>query len=80
MNIPDIYKDSYLIYNRKSTDDAENQKNSLVYQRQRNLDFIRRTNLLLATTLTVPGFCENGVIDEAHSGYKEDADFKALAN
>jgi site-specific DNA recombinase len=64
----------YLIYNRKSTDDAENQKNSLQYQRMRNVDFANHAGLAIAD-LTIPGFCENGIIDERHSGYKEDADF-----
>jgi site-specific DNA recombinase len=64
----------YLIYNRKSTDDAENQKNSLQYQRMRNIDFAKHAELSIAD-LTIPGFCENGIIDERHSGYKEDVDF-----
>ena len=65
----------YLIYNRKSTDDAENQKNSLAYQRMRNLDFAKHAGLSIAS-LTIPGFCEDGIIDERHSGYKEDAQFE----
>src|SRR5688572_11927918 len=69
----------YLIYNRKSTDDAENQKNSLQYQRMRNVDFTKRAGLSIAG-LTIPGFCENGIIDERHSGYKEEADFEISAD
>lgn len=69
------HKNAYLIYNRKSTDDAENQKNSLDYQRMRNLEFASRSNLAIVA-LTIPGFCEKGIIDERHSGYKEDADFE----
>jgi DNA invertase Pin-like site-specific DNA recombinase len=67
-------KSQYLIYNRKSTDDAENQKNSLQYQRMRNVEFAKHVGLPIAN-LTIPGFCENGIIDERHSGYKEDVDF-----
>jgi site-specific DNA recombinase len=68
----------YLIYNRKSTDDAENQKNSLQYQRMKNADFAKHSGLSIVN-LTVPGFCENGIIDERHSGYKEEADFEISA-
>lgn len=68
------YKDAYLIYNRKSTDDAENQKNSLAYQRMRNVEYARHQSLQVAP-LNMLGFCENGIIDEAHSGFKEDANF-----
>jgi site-specific DNA recombinase len=69
------HNNEYLIYNRKSTDDAENQKNSLQYQRMRNLEFAQREDLRIAD-LTIPGLCERGIIDERHSGYKEDADFE----
>lgn len=68
------FKDDYLIYDRRSTDDAVNQKNSLVYQRQQNLAFSERENLPLAK-LTIPGFCKNGIIDESHSGFKEEDEF-----
>ena len=37
-------KEQYVIYDRKSTDDANNQKNSLIYQRQRNLEYVQREN------------------------------------
>lgn len=33
------YRDCYLIYNRKSTDDTENQKNSIKYQKSENVRF-----------------------------------------
>ncbi|ANV99337.1 recombinase family protein [Bradyrhizobium icense] len=78
MEINDTFKHLYLIYNRKSTDDAENQRNSLVYQRQRNLEFAERQNLPVAKDLTIPGFCSGGVIDESHSGFKEDNEFDIL--
>ena len=50
----------YLIYNRKSTDDAESQKNSLAYQRQRNVAYAVQEKLPIAA-LTKPGYCENGI-------------------
>ena len=31
------YRDDYLVYSRKSTDETENQKNSISYQRAENL-------------------------------------------
>jgi DNA invertase Pin-like site-specific DNA recombinase len=78
MNDRSNHSTQYLIYNRKSTDDAENQKNSLAYQRMRNIEFAKHAGLSIAT-LTIPGFCENGIIDERHSGYKEEADFEISA-
>ncbi|MFZ2621106.1 MAG: recombinase family protein [Minisyncoccia bacterium] len=74
MEIGDQYKDKYLIYNRKSTDDKENQKNSLTYQSSLNQEYARKHNLPIAD-LTIERFCEKGVINESHSGYKEDDDF-----
>lgn len=59
----------YAIYSRKSTDDAENQKNSIEYQVTSSLDFAHRGNLSI-TPLTEDGFIENGVIREKHSAYK----------
>jgi site-specific DNA recombinase len=70
-----IHKDQYIIYNRKSTDDANNQRNSLVYQRQRNLEYAQREHLPIATDLIVPGFCTNGIIDESHSAFKQEDEF-----
>lgn len=69
------YKDKYLVYNRKSTDDAENQKNSLIYQENANLSFSKRDNLSIAQEFTLANFCKNGIINESHSGYKEDDNF-----
>lgn len=68
------FTDQYLVYNRKSTDDADNQKNSLSYQQTLNLAFAKRTALPVAP-ITIQGFCENGIISESHSGFKEDDDF-----
>ncbi len=64
------YRDSYLIYNRKSTDDTENQKNSIKYQKSENVRFAFRENLPVAA-LSLEGFCTDGIISERHSGFKE---------
>jgi len=68
------YSDHYLIYNRKSTDDAANQKNSITYQKAENLRFAARSDLRIAK-LTLEGFCTDGIISERHSGFKEDVEF-----
>ena len=65
------YRDSYLVYIRKSTDDAENQKNSLAYQRAEIARFAEKEGLKIAG-LAIKGFCMDGVISESHSGFKED--------
>jgi site-specific DNA recombinase len=75
MELDDGFKEHYLIYNRKSTDDAENQRNSLAYQRQRNLEFAQRQTLAVAASFTAVGFCANGIVDESHSGFKEEEEF-----
>src|SRR6266478_4426863 len=67
------YRNSYLIYNRKSTDDIDNQKNSIAYQKSENTRFAYRERLPIAQ-LTLEGFCTDGVISERHSGFKEDFD------
>src|ERR1700733_1784000 len=71
------YKDFYLIYNRRSTDDADNQKNSLNFQKSENMRFAVAKHLPIAT-LTVPGFCTDGIIAEKHSGFKENDNFSIL--
>lgn len=75
----DAQKGCYLIYNRKSTDDPQNQRNSLQYQRLRNLDFAKREKLPIAK-FTEAGFCENGIVDESHSAFKAEDEFVMLAN
>lgn len=65
------YRDNYLVYTRKSTDDAENQKNSISYQVAEGIKFAKRERLPLAR-LEIPGFCKDGIIRERHSGFKED--------
>ena len=66
------YRDSYLIYNRKSTDEPENQKNSIKYQKSENVRFAYKEHLSIAP-ITLPGFCLDGIISEKHSGFKEDS-------
>ena len=66
------YRDYYLPYNRKSTDDAESQKNSINYQKRKNLEFCRKEKLKIAP-ITLDGFCKDGIISERHSAFKEDA-------
>lgn len=65
------FHDCYLIYNRKSMDEAESQKNSIEYQIRENSNFADKENLKVAR-ITIKNFCSNGVISERHSGFKED--------
>ena len=65
------YRNCYLIYNRKSTDEEQNQKNSIEYQRSENRRYAEAKNLNIAD-ITIKGFCSSGVISEKHSGFKED--------
>lgn len=67
------YRERYFIYNRKSTDEADNQKNSISYQKSENTKFSHRERLPIAT-FTLKGFCADGIISEKHSGFKEDND------
>jgi site-specific DNA recombinase len=63
-----------LIYIRKSTDEQDNQKNSIAYQKTEGIKFAQREKLIVAPVSLI-GFCVNGVISEKHSGFKEDNDF-----
>lgn len=63
------YEDDYLIYTRKSTDDADNQKNSIDYQIGQCLKYARDQKLNIAE-LDQEGFCETGIIKEKHSAFK----------
>jgi site-specific DNA recombinase len=67
------YKEYYLIYSRKSTDDIDNQKNSLSYQVSEAIKFAKREHLRIAP-LDVTSFCTSGIIKEKHTGFKEDND------
>ncbi len=68
------YADCYIAYTRKSTDDADNQKNSIEYQGQEIKRDLARQGIQIAP-LTIEGFCTDGYITEHHSGFKEDSDF-----
>lgn len=67
------WKNGYLIYNRKSTDEPENQKNSIAYQKSENTRFAFREHLPIAK-LNIESFCTDGIVSEKHSAFKEDID------
>lgn len=64
------FRDCYLVYNRKSTDEPNNQKNSIQYQKAENSRFAESEKLHVAP-VTIEGFCLDGVVSERHSGFKE---------
>lgn len=64
----------YLIYTRKSTDDADNQKNSIAYQINESMQFSVKAQLKISN-VNIMGFCTDGIIEEHHSGYKQDDGF-----
>lgn len=65
------YRHCYLLYARRSTDEPNNQKNSLTYQRAENGKFAERERLPIAPLL-LKSFCVDGIISERHSGFEED--------
>lgn len=67
------YRDCYLVYNRKSLDEPNSQKNSIQYQRAENRRAADRLFLPIAS-VTLKGFCTNGIVSEKHSGFKETDD------
>lgn len=73
------WKNSYLVYNRKSTDEPENQKNSIAYQKSENLRFAFREHLSIAK-LNIEGFSNDGIVSEKHSAFKEDIDLTFSEN
>lgn len=73
------YKNYYLSYNRRSTDDVDNQKNSLAYQVGEAIPFAK-TNHLPIAPVDIENFCKGGVIRESHTGFKEDEDFEIDAS
>ena len=73
------YRNHYLTYNRKSTDEPENQKNSIQYQRAEIARYIDRERLLLAP-VTLHGFSRSGVVSESHSAFKQGEQFEILDN
>lgn len=67
------FRNQYLVYNRKSTDEPDNQKNSLQYQKSENTRFALRERIPIAH-ITLEGFCTDGIVSEKHSAFKEDTD------
>ena len=65
-----LHREKYLVYARKSTDDTENQKNSIKYQKAEALREAARAHLPVAA-LTLSGFCTDGMVSERHSAFKE---------
>jgi site-specific DNA recombinase len=62
----------YIIYTRRSTDDADNQKNSLEYQESACLGYAK-INKLKTSDDSIEGLIEKGIIKERHSAYKASA-------
>jgi DNA invertase Pin-like site-specific DNA recombinase len=79
ISIEKQHHSKYLIYTRKSTDDAENQKNSIDYQIREALKMCERAQLTVAP-VTIEGFCTAGIIKEHHSGFKQDEAFSILSD
>jgi DNA invertase Pin-like site-specific DNA recombinase len=67
------FRDCFLVYIRKSTDEPDNQKNSIAYQKAEGIKFAKREKLTVAP-LALAGFCVEGVVSEKHSGFKENND------
>jgi site-specific DNA recombinase len=78
MDLKGQHKNSYVIYTRKSTDDAHNQKNSISYQRIEGVRYARREQLSIAN-MDIPGFCTSGIVTERHTGFKEGENFTISA-
>ncbi len=58
-----------MIYKRKSTDDKENQQNSIAYQKTETMRLVLRDKLRIAPVSLV-SFCVDGMITEKHSAFK----------
>lgn len=67
-----MYRNHFLVYNRKSTDEPNNQKNSIKYQKAENNRYAERHHLPIAD-ITLKGFAVHGIISEKHSGFKDSA-------
>lgn len=59
----------YVIYSRKSTDDLDNQKNSIPYQVEACAALAKSKNLPVSS-LTEEGFITDGIIREKHTAFK----------
>lgn len=77
MKEPYKYKDYYLVYLRRSTDDPDSQKNSLHFQKSESIKFADKNGIKIAP-VSINNFCSSGIISEKHSGFKEDSDFTIL--
>lgn len=69
------YRDQYVIYTRKSTDDGDNQKNSILFQKSECQGFAQQQNLPLAQ-ISVPELMRSGIISERHSAFKQGGTFE----
>ncbi len=78
ITLSEYHKEEYLLYTRRSTDDADNQKNSIEYQLAEGLKFIEREKIQLAH-ISIDLFCEEGIIKEYHSSFKESKEFEVLS-
>jgi len=67
------YQDCFIVYNRKSLDEPDSQKNSLAYQKAENARLQEREQLPIAD-ITIEGFCKDGLVSEKHSSFKEGDD------
>lgn len=75
MELPPNCQHSYLIYARKSTDDLDNQKNSISYQKAEAVKYAAQQSLSVAP-VTIENFCSAGIIVERHTAFKENEKFK----
>lgn len=73
------YRHTFLIYRRRSTDEPDNQKNSLSYQLA-HCDRYRKGQRLEVAALTLLGFCRDGIISEKHSAFKDRGDLNVKRN
>ena len=65
------YKDCYLVYNRKSTDEPNKQQYS-IYNQQKGISTYIATHAISVAHVSLPLFCTNGIISEKHTAFKED--------
>ncbi len=73
------FKDYYLAYPRRSTDDEDNQKNSISFQKDGIFKLAIKDEIKIAP-ITIKGFCTEGVVTERHSGFKQSENFTVQKN
>ena len=73
------YRNHYLIYTRKSTDDSDNQKNSISYQKSEAIKYAKAQRLPIAP-VDIEDLCKSGIIAEKHTGFKENLNWKIGAD